>query len=105
MRAMGVQWGLTGVEVDPETGKTLTVDFVMLPFNRRDKDTIGPHIVQRMNVGGTVMTDGWAADAKAVIEDARCIHFTVNHSENFKDPLTGKYTNNVEGHYYESFFR
>ena len=33
MRAMGVQWGLTGVEVDPETGKALTVDLVMLRFS------------------------------------------------------------------------
>ena len=96
MREPGVQWGLTGVEVCPRTGKTLSVDLQMLPFNRRDKETIAPRIVERMKEGGTISTDCLGAYSMAA-KEAKCTHLTVNHSENYKDPITGCHTNNVEG--------
>ena len=96
MRKSGVQWGLTGVKVDPVTGKTTMVDLQLLPYNRRDTDTIKPRIVQRMKVGGTVTTDLWKAYPESV-RAAGCTHLTVNHSEHFVDPATGVHTNNVEG--------
>ena len=95
-RKAGVQWGLTGIEVDPETGKTITVDLQLLPYNRRDAQTIAPRIAERMHPGGCIYTDCWAAYPKSA-ELAQCTHKTVNHKKNFKDPITGVHTNNVEG--------
>ena len=57
VRQRGVQWGLTVVEVDPLTNKTLSVDLQFLPYNRRDSNNITPLIVQRMEPGGTIVTD------------------------------------------------
>ena len=96
MRKPGVQSCLTGVEVCPQTGKTLAVDLQMLPFNRRDKETIAPRIVERMKEGGTISTDCSPAYPLAA-KDAKCTHLSVNHSESYKDPITGCHTNNVEG--------
>ena len=95
VRKPGVQWGLTGVEVDPVTGKTLAVDLQMLPYNRRDVDAILPRIVQRMKIGGTVTTDYWKA-YDASVKAAGCTHLKVNHSKHFVNEF-GVHTNNVEG--------
>ena len=91
-----MQWGLTGVKIDPNTGKTLAVDLELLPYNRRDVSTILPRIVQRMNEGGTVVTDYWQAYPESV-SAAKCTHLKVNHSKHFVDPETKVHTNNVEG--------
>ena len=96
MRKPGVQWGLTGLEVCPQTGKTLSVDLQMLPYNRRDKEDIAPSIVDQMKESGTISTDCWGAYPMAA-QQAKCIHLTVNHSENYKDPIIGCHINNVEG--------
>ena len=90
---MGVQWGLTCVAVDPETGKTLAVDLQFLPYNKRTAQVITPHVVQRMVPGGTMITDCW----RAYREAAQVQHLTVNHNEGFKDKESGVHTNNVEG--------
>ena len=85
VRKAGVRWGLTGVEVDKETGKTLMVDLQLLPYNRRDEATISPRIVQRIQRGGTITTDSWKAypgSARAAGVD----HLIVKHSEGFKGP-------------------
>ena len=95
MRKAGVQWGLTGVEVDKDTGKTIMVDLQLLPYTRRDEATISPRIVQRMQRGGTLVTDGWKAYPGAA-RAAGVDHLVVNHSEEFKGP-DGQHTNNVEG--------
>ena len=58
VRKAGVQWGLTGVQIDEVTGRTLMVDLQLLPYNRRDESTIAPRIAQRMESGGTIVTDG-----------------------------------------------
>ena len=95
VRKSGVQWGLTGVQIDEVTGKTLMVDLQLLPYNRRDESTIAPRIAQRVESGGTIITDEWGAypgSARA----AKCSHKMVNHSERFVGP-DGTHTNNVEG--------
>ena len=97
VRKAGVQWGLTGVQVDELTGKTLMVDLQLLPYNRRDESTISPRIVQRMQRGGTVVSDGWKAYPGAA-KAAGCKHLTVNHSENYVGP-DGTHSNNVEGRF------
>ena len=96
VRNPGVQWGLTAVEVDPLTKKTIALDLQFLPYNRRNTDTIVPKIVQRMKPGGVLTTDCWRA-YPAAAEAAKVMHLTVNHSVHFKDPDTGAHTNHVEG--------
>ena len=61
IRKRGVQWGLTAVNVDPITNKTLAVDLQFLPYNKRNRATITPLIVQRMKPGGVITTDLWKA--------------------------------------------
>ena len=96
VRLCGVQWALSCVDVDPQTGKTKYVDIQFLPYNKRNTDNIVPLVVQRMMPGGTMQTDMWKVYPRAA-EAAGCEHLTVNHSKHFKDPDTGVHTNNVEG--------
>ena len=91
-----MQWGLTCVNVDPVTNKTLAVDLQFLPYNKRDRNQITPLVVQKMMEGGTMTTDSWKAYPGAA-EAAQVSHYVVNHSKTFKDPETGACTNNVEG--------
>ena len=72
------------------------MDLELLPYNRRDVSTILPRIVQRMNEGGTVVTDYWQAYPESV-SAAKCTHLKVNHSKHFVDPETKVHANNVEG--------
>ena len=95
-RKGGVQWAFTMVEVDPASGKTTAIDLQFLPFNKRRKSELTPLIVQRMEEGGELSTDCWAAYPSAA-EAAKVSHFTVNHSKEFKNPETGVHTNNCEG--------
>ena len=95
MRKSNVQWGLTGVQFDENTGKTLMVDLQLLLYNRQDESTIAPRIVLRMKKGGTVVSDGWKAYPGAA-RAAGCRHLTVNHSDHFVGP-DGTHSNNVEG--------
>ena len=56
-RKGGVQWGLTKVKVDKLTRKMLAVKLQMLPYNKRDEETLTLLIVQRMKSGGQITTD------------------------------------------------
>ena len=92
----GVQWGLTAMDVDINTNKTKAVNIQFLPFNKRDTATITPFVVQRMEIGGHMVTDSWGAYPGAA-EAAGVSHLTVNHKNEFKNPITGACTNNCEG--------
>ena len=96
VRKMGVQWALSCVDVDPNTGRTIAVDIQFLPYNKRDTESILPLLVQRLKPGGTLTTDCWRA-YPACARAAGVTHLTVNHSKHFADPETGVHTNNVEG--------
>ena len=96
VRKSGVQWALTVVKVNPVTNKTEEVDIQFLPYNRRSAAQITPLVVQRMKIGGTMLTDCWKAYVAAA-KEAGVEHRTVNHSEGFINKDTGDHTNNVEG--------
>ena len=90
-----VQWGLTIVEVDPTTGKTLSIDLQMLPYNKRDAETMLPLIEQRMEEGAIIITDYWKAYG-VIANNLGLEHHTVNHSKEFEN-VDCWHTNNVEG--------
>lgn len=67
----------------------------LVPVDRRDKETLLPIIQKFILPGSIIVSDCWRAyDA---LEKLNYTHQTVNHSQTFKDPLTGACTNRIEG--------
>ncbi len=64
---------------------------------RLDADTLLPLIQKHVAVGTTIYSDCWKAYGS--LEELGYQHFTVNHSENYKDPETGVHTNNIESNW------
>ena len=81
-------WVLGGIERGMD--KTFFV-----PVPQRDSATLIPIVLQYVRRGTTIYTDMW----KAYDSLDRCgyVHGTVNHSQNFVDPVTGVHTNSIEG--------
>jgi transposase-like protein len=53
-------------------------------------------VIQRKVLPGSVIySDCWKG--YSCLESHGYVHYTVNHSENFKDPVTGVHTNSIEG--------
>ncbi|GBN63190.1 hypothetical protein AVEN_187051-1 [Araneus ventricosus] len=54
-------------------------------------------ITKKKNVepGTTVLSDCWASYNGLTAEGY--VHYTINHSKNFNDPVTGAHTNGIEG--------
>ena len=67
----------------------------LVPVPRRDSATLIPIVQQYVRPGTTIYTDLW----RAYDSLGRCgfVHGTVNHSQNFVDPVTGVHTNSIEG--------
>jgi hypothetical protein len=65
-----------------------------IPVKRRNKRTLWPLIFKHIAQGTKIISDGWSA-YKGL--DQFYEHEMVNHSENFKDPITGARTNTIEG--------
>lgn len=65
------------------------------PDNKRDAKTLIPLIEKHVEKGTKIITDchkGYNELAAKGYE-----HETVNHSEHYKDPITGAHTNTIEG--------
>ena len=68
-------------------------------LSNRSTDVLLP-IIHKNCVDGTVFrSDGWKVyhKLKEHLQLEDCLHFAVNHSENYVDPTTGAYTQTVEG--------
>ena len=67
----------------------------LVPVPQRDSATLIPIVQQYVRPGTTIYTDLW----RAYDSLGRCgfVHGTVNHSQNFVDPVTGVHTNSIEG--------
>lgn len=63
--------------------------------NSRSADELIPKIIIVVLPGTTVMSDEWAAYSS--LSQRGYHHLTVNHSENFVDPVTGSHTQTIEG--------
>lgn len=81
------QWVFGGVE--RESGRV-----VMVPVERRDKETLLQLIKEWILPGTTIHSDCWKANN--CLNDEGYRHLSVNHSLHFKDPATGVHTNTNE---------
>ena len=69
----------------------------MVPVEKRDKDTLIPLIQRYINPGSVIVSDCWAAYNCNGDLPQMYTHLTVNHSENYVDPISNACTNTVEG--------
>ena len=61
----------------------------------RTKDTLLEIIKRWVRPGSIIMSDGWSA--YKCLQNNGFNHLVVNHSNEYKDPLTGAHTNTIEG--------
>ena len=83
-------WVVAGVERTPEK-KLFCVE-----VENRNSDTLTNILSTYVLPGSIFFTDCWAAYNSAC-ENVEMEHFTVNHSENFVNPLDGTHTNTIKG--------
>jgi transposase-like protein len=67
------------------------------PENKRDAATLIPLIKKHVAKNSIIISDKWGAYAR--LEEEGYYHKTVNHSENFVDPVTAADTQAVESHW------
>lgn len=74
---------------------------VIIYVKTRDTKTLTKLILEHVMPGSEVWTDCWKGyNCLKLLEGVSpFIHKTVNHSKNFKDPVTGVCTNQVEGYW------
>ena len=69
----------------------------------RSKETLQKYIRMYIRPGSIIITDCYASykDIKEMVDQERSsmdyMHYTVNHSETYVDPVTGAHTNTIEG--------
>jgi len=67
--------------------------------DQRDAATLLPIIQRHTKPGTEIWSDEWAAYNNATSLPNISSHSTVNHSLNFRDPVTGVHTNNIESYW------
>ena len=67
----------------------------------RDRDTLFPIIQTCIAPGSHIISDGWAAYRRIprIPLHPPYTHDTVNHSQNFVDPVTGVHTQSIESYW------
>ena len=88
-RVLPPQWVLGGL--CRETGECFLV-----AVDDRSVITLMAAIADHVEPASTIYTDCWKGYSTKQLEAAGFQHFTVNHSYNFVDPLTGVHTQNIE---------
>jgi len=76
-----------------------TGDMFVIPVESREADTLIPGIISRVADGTTIVTN--SRDAYDTLQDYGYIHMTVNHSENFVDPLSGAHVQTIENTWWQ----
>ena len=71
-----------------------TKEFFLVPIDQRDRPTLLRCIQDYIEPGTTIISDCWRA--YSCLSDEGFVHYTVNHSLNFVDPVTGAHTNGIE---------
>lgn len=74
-----------------------TKECFLVAVDERSANTLLPVIAERIAPGSIIMSDEWAAYNGIENLNRNYIHRTVNHSENFIDPITGAHTQQAEG--------
>jgi len=76
----------------------VTRKIYLCQVEKRNTETLQEAIQSHVHEDSIIYTDGWRGynQVSTICND----HKTVNHSRNFKDPLTGVHTNTIEGNWY-----
>ena len=94
-RSVKGTWVLGGVERNSSNSF-----FVRCDGNRRDHHTLIRLIREHVRPGSIIITDGWRGYNR--LADHGYTHMTVNHSQNFVNPITGAHTNTMEGSWFHA---
>ena len=118
-------WGCVERIVDPNTGEARAGKVVMVVVDKRDTATLKPLILRFIKPGSYIISDCYSSykgiknyeSPTPVMTDSEYHHYfgylgsdqpnpfrnrlykydSVNHSQTYKDPVTGAHTNTIEG--------
>jgi transposase-like protein len=90
-------WVIGGIERSMLKNKVKNENkrLFLVPIEKRDINGIDKIIQKYVKKGTTLYTDLWKGYNN--LKNIGYKHKTVNHSKNFKDPVTGVHTNTIEG--------
>ena len=69
----------------------------LIQLSKKNAKTLLKVIKKHVKKGSVIYSDCWSGYYR--LEQCGFSHYTVNHSEHFKDPLTGVCTNTIEGNW------